>query len=299
MTIAEPKARWDAFSRQVRSNMGLGRDKFARLLQVSPRTVMRWENGQDGETVVPQSVQRMKLLALSLSPEEIDRQQDVLADLLTQASDLRSRYEQKATTIREYGLRLEPPLPSWFRDLNRLRKERNWSALALMGPHFLAHPQGNGAERQPLMESLVCLWVGNAAFMLGDPHKALLFYERALTAGAPPAVLHCVLLSNKGYALMRTHDYEAAGEAFEESLRLDPAHRGALRNRLALFSLTEDEAGALRASTALLKQHPEGDDPHSELGRLLLEDPDLKLFRQTETFARAFPGLAKGNGRKP
>ena len=73
---------WDRISRQVRSNMGLGRDKFARLLQVTPRTVMRWENGEGDVKIVPQGIQRMKLLALSLNELDEAHDQAVLGDML-------------------------------------------------------------------------------------------------------------------------------------------------------------------------------------------------------------------------
>lgn len=284
---------WSTISRQIRSNMGLGRDKFARLLQVSPRTVMRWENADGGEPIMPQNIQRMKLLALYLNSETIEDQQAILTDLLQQASELRSQYERKATTIREYDIVLHSDLPPWFEDLSKLRAESNWRAILLMGPHFLPRRAAAGTD-QARIEAVVSLWVGNAAFMCGDPQSALEYYERALeTAGNLPPVLRAVLHANKGYALIRLNQFDAADSALRESLRIDPAHRGALRNRLALYSLAEDEEAAYEAALDLKSRYAETDDPARELGQLVLQDPDLKFFRSTESFSRAFPALAE------
>jgi len=288
--LAEPIV-WSQVSRQVRANMGLGRDKFARLLQVSPRTVMRWENGDGEETIVPQNVQRMKLLALYLNNDEIEDQQAILADLLQQASEMRSSYERKATTIREYDVALSAPTPPWFEDLCRLRQEQNWRAILLMGPHFLSSQVPEGDQAQ--IEAVVSLWVGNAAFMLGEPHRSLELYGQALRMPGLPAVLRSVLYSNKGYALIRLNQFEEAETALRESLRIDPQHRGALRNRLALCSLQEDERAAFEAALDLKSRYPEADDAQSELGQLLLQDPDLRFFRTTDAFTRAFPALAE------
>ncbi len=282
---------WSGVSRQIRANMGLGRDKFARLLQVSPRTVMRWENCDPEMQILPQNVQRMKLLALQLDSEEIENQQAILADLLQQASELRSGYERRATTIREYDIHLAKELPAWFEDLCHLRQEKNWRAITLMGPHFLSDKPVAGDQAR--IEAVVLLWIGNAAFMLGEPHKALSCYEKALVMPELPSVLRCILFSNKGYALIRMNRFQEAETALRESLRIDPQHRGALRNRLALFSLSDDEEAAYQAALDLKSRYPEADNPASELAQLILQDPDLKCFRASASFARAFPALAE------
>ena len=280
--------RWDLVSRQVRANMGLGRDKFARLLQVSPRTIMRWENGQDGETIVPQGIQRMKLLALSLDATAADGQQAIINEMLTEAASLRAGYEQKATTIRRYEIDLDGPAPAWLDDLMRLKREKNWSALTALGPHFLA----TGPLSAPV-ESLVCLWIGLAAFMEGTPLAAVEYYDRGIAVADAPELVRAVLLANKGYALIRLRRMPEAAEALEACLAFDPAHRGALRNLIVLHSQNEDYEDAARAAAALRDSHPEADDPNSELGRALLEDPDIAAFRTTEPFARVLRGLAQ------
>lgn len=288
--LAEPVA-WCNISRQVRANMGLGRDKFARLLQVSPRTVMRWENCESEEPIIPQSIQRMKLLALYLNSDEIENQQSILADLLRQASEMRCGYERRATNIKEYDISLSSELPAWMEDLCRLREEQNWRAISLMGPHFLSRETPVGDQAR--IEGVLALWLGNSFFMLGEPNKALGFYEHALQLEGLPPVLRCILHSNKGYALIRMSQFEQAESALRESLRIDPQHRGALRNRIALYSLAEDNAAAYEAARDLLSRYPEAQDPESELGRLLLSDPDLRNFRSTDEFGRAFPALAE------
>ncbi len=281
---------WSHISRQVRANLGLGREKFARLLQVSPRTVLRWENVEGEEPIIPQSVQRMKLLALYLNSNELEDQQAILADLLQQASSLRCQYERKATTIKEYNIQLQEALPAWFQDLCRLRAEQDWRAVLLMGPHFLNDSRSGEAG---LIQAVLCLWIGNAAFMLGEPQRALTYYERALESESLTVMVKSILFSNKGYALIRLHQYEQADTALRESLRIDPHYRGALRNRLALHSLNEDENAAAEAALDLKSRYPEAEDPTSELGRLLLQDPDLRFFRGSNAFGRALPGLAQ------
>ena len=282
---------WDRISRQLRTGMGIGRDKFARLLNVSPRTVMRWENGGDGGRVLPQGVQRMKLLALSLDANADDHQQEIIENLLEEAAQIRSQYEQRATSFKRYRIDLDPPPPAWFDDLLRLKREANWSALLLMAPHFLPREQDRNAVLHPAVESMVYLWVGIAAFMEGYPQKADYYYGRGLEIEHIPTIVHCVLLSNKGYALIRLRKFDEALEAFEACLRIDSSHRGALRNRLALFSQTGDEAAARRAAAQLLERYPEAGDPESELGQLILADPDLVQFRETKSFGLAFPDL--------
>jgi tetratricopeptide (TPR) repeat protein len=307
MTIETSEISWDGLSRQIRNSMGIGRDRFARLLQVAPRTVMRWENGENGQTIVPQGVQQMKLLALSLrSGDEEEEQQEILSSLLGQASSLRAKYEAKSTTIKTYDVPLDIAPPPWFDDLLQLKKEKNWRALLLMGPHFLPQRKpgssngngnghhGNGSSAlSPLAESMACLWIGNAAFMEGDPFQAIEYFDKGLDTKVPSKVLRCVLLSNKGYALTRCGKLREAVEALDASLAIDRSHRGALRNKIVAYSHAHDERGAFAAACELLERYPKAGESGSELGQLLVADPDLKFFRETKSFARAFPGLAE------
>jgi transcriptional regulator with XRE-family HTH domain len=266
---------WDRISRQVRANMGLGRDKFARLLQVTPRTVMRWENGEGDEKIVPQGIQRMKLLALSLNALDEAHDQAVLGDMLQQATTLRADYETKATTIRLYEAGFEAEPPVWLEDLIRLKSQKNWSALALLGPHFLPSGEGVTAVLAPEYEALVCLWIGLAHFMEGAPQKAAEFYERGLTLSPVPQIVRCVLLSNCALASIRLRRFEPATFMLFECLRLDPTHRGALRNRMVLHAQTDNESEFIAAVWALAEAHPEVRDAESELGRDVRQDPDL------------------------
>ncbi len=307
MTVETNEVSWDSLSRQIRTSMGIGRDRFARLLQVVPRTVMRWENGEKGQTIVPQGVQQMKLLALSLrSNGEEEEQQEILSSLLGQASSLRAKYEAKSTTIKTYDVPLDIAPPPWFDDLLQLKKEKNWRGLLLMGPHFLpqrktgsSNGNGNGhngngsAGLSPLAESMACLWIGNAAFMEGNPFQAIEYYDRGLETKVPSDVLRCVLFSNKGYALTRSGKLPKAIEALDASLAIDGSHRGALRNKIVAYSHVHDEQGAFTAACELLEEYPAAGEKDSELGQLLVSDPDLKFFRETKSFSRAFPGLAK------
>ncbi len=307
MTVETTEVPWDSLSRQIRTSMGIGRDRFARLLQVAPRTVMRWENGENGQTIVPQGVQQMKLLALSLrSNGEEEEQQEILSSLLGQASSLRAKYEAKSTTIKTYDVPLDIAPPPWFDDLLQLKKEKNWRALLLMGPHFLPRRKagssngngnghnGNGSSGlSPLSESMACLWIGNAAFMEGDPFQAIEYFDRGLDAKVPSDVLRCVLLSNKGYALTRCGKLPESVETLDASLAIDPSHRGALRNKIVAYSHANDEQGAFTAACELLEKYNEASKKDSELGQLLLADPDLKFFRETKSFSRAFPGLVE------
>ena len=279
---------WDRISRQVRSNMGLGRDKFARLLQVTPRTVMRWENGEGDVKIVPQGIQRMKLLALSLNELDEAHDQAVLGDMLQQATTLRADYESKATTIRLYEVGFQGEPPVWLDDLIRLKSQKNWSALALLGPHFLPSGEGPSQSLQPDYEALLCLWIGLASFMEGAPQKAVEFYERGLALSPVPQMVRCVLLSNCALASIRMQRFEPAALNLLECLRLDPKHCGALRNRMVLHAQTDNESEFIAAAWALADQHPEATDPNSELGRTVREDPDLAAMIKKGVLEKAW-----------
>lgn len=289
---------WDEISRRIRASMGLGRDRFARLLGVTSRTVMRWENGQNGERVQPQGIQRVKLLALSLNASSTEAdQQDVIAVMLDQAAELRAAYERKAATIRTYEIELNESLPIWFEDLSKLKQDQNWSAILLMGPHFIG-PLNNQMEAlhssfPKCVEVLTSLWIGIAAFMLGQPQNAEKWYARGIEAlnDQMPNILRCVLYSNRALALIRLRRFAEALVLLEKCLAVDPKHRGALRNLLALHSHQNNEQEASAIAQQLVDTYPDTKNPHSELGRLIMEDPDLTEFRMMNAFKEVMPQL--------
>ena len=73
---------------------------------------------------------------------------------------------------------------------------------------------------------MVYLWVGIASFMQGLPLKAIHFYDQGLASGELPALMRCVLLSNKGLAQVRVRQFEDAVQSLDACLNVDSAHRG-------------------------------------------------------------------------
>lgn len=125
-----------------------------------------------------------------------------------------------------------------FMSLQPIRSQENPEARVLVRSGNMAYSQSRWIEAEVayrkaldlapgLMEAHFNL--GNALLRQGRHSQAIAAYQRALAAASEPAAMARIWY-NQGHAHLATKDYEAAAEAFRQTLRKQPADEEARRN---------------------------------------------------------------------
>ena len=135
-------------------------------------------------------------------------------------------------------------------------------------------------------------WEGWVAMLAGAAMLGLLYLDRKVEAITAQAQFQAAL--DRGLTAARTHDWQAAADAYSEAIRLDPASADALRRRGAAYlHLGElDRAVADLDGAARLDPADAGTVYNRGLARARLGDDAGALADFTEA-VRLNPGLAR------
>jgi tetratricopeptide (TPR) repeat protein len=319
---------WATYVRDFRLSLNMGRDRFARVLNLqSARSVLRWEMGdrdpKTGQRVLqrpsPQLQERLMKIKAELKPAQIpptsgldsregntfsSRLDQIVVALRADTPDrkiLREALEliQEAIRRREASGPVDKrnvdrtkPAPDWLKFLLELLDEKEWLTAARVAPHFSALAETLDADGQ-------CLYLlrwGIAAGRSGDPKTQALLCDLGIDIakndGSVPAIRLRGLLVGRGCALVRMGEYKSAKQAFEEALGLDRDDpQAALYNLLTVSSLMHDLAGCENYSDILVKKFNNADDPDDPLGHAIATDADLEWWRAQDSFTRFFTHL--------
>jgi tetratricopeptide (TPR) repeat protein len=292
---------WGKISYDLRQEFRVGRDRFALLLGVSAKTVLRWER----HGVAPHPPQQTKLLLLreqilgnlTGKSEEmewlkslIDRFPslvEVVVERLWEKIQPMREAREKKNTHRAYSYsKPSEALPSWWYKLRERFEKEDWQVLIDFGAEFdfKTCPPPERAQAQN--------WLGVAWFRMGHYEKARKILEEARDGGAY-GPNRSSILTNLALVYTRVHEFHLAESSIGEAVEIDPRWLPGLFNGVSIGSLKKDERLSARWAEEIIKYYPEAKDPLSKLAREILADPDLEWFRATKTFQLLLPELIK------
>lgn len=323
----ETKEKWKTISWQTRKELGVGRGRFAKILGVSPQTVLRWEQGE----ALPGPKYRAKLAFLlnemhpegvpeqPINPEDKNRKEkkmsgwatvliaqtlssaarlltkEIVAELVRQLLAALIRREKKTPHIhRDIGDPKGEVPPIWY-VLRQYAKEEKFKEINEVGSALI---EEGVAERWPSPErERFYDWVGVGAMRNGEAMRAISLFNDAIDGTDDPRI-RVSAYSNLSWVYLHLNRPELARQAAEKALQIDSTYEAAIYNRLCIASEERREEDFVAYAEQLLQNHGEAaNDPESHLGKALLSDSDLDYFRSAldsgRVFKKLFPGLTR------
>lgn len=308
MSPQDEKKVWASISRRLRESLALGRDRFAKLLSVSPKTVWRWEK----ERVLPGPRQKEKLAFLFqyTKPQPITRSNiggkemsSFVVELFVRAvlsavskisgkvfdqvieRLMRTRIDREKKSPHVHADEDHRDLPEEWYALRRYVKEEEWQVVYDFGSLVLKN-----CKLPPHIAAKTLNWRGIAAFRLGRYDEARQLFNSALRNADEKERRR--ILSNLAFLHFRIGKLERAKDLARQSIEKDDSFDAGLYNCL-MVACAEGSRGDCRRYFGLLQTyHPtEVEDPNSPLGRGLRSDPDLEFMREKMPRIRASLGL--------
>jgi len=304
----------------VRKSLAIGRDRFARVLDVSPKTVMRWERFH----VEPRTKQK-ELLAKMIEgiqcnslgavinaatvneakEEEVrlvgafldsirELREEAFDRCMEKYSEMRIQREKKSPHVHvpqssDEDIQNEP---YDYRTLLEYVRRQHWQVVIDFGPIVMRNRRLTEIAKDRTRN-----WIAIATMRLGRYSQARKLFEGLLeNCGHRPTRI--AVLSNLAWVYIRLNLLDLARNIAEKSIEEDESWLPGLFNRLCVAS-AEKRRRDCRRYFKLLKQY-HGDllaNPSSELAVGLRTDPDLGFIH--EKMPKLFSNVTTtDNGKK-
>ena len=292
------KAVWGSISSQLRGNLHIGRDKFAKILGISAKTVWRWEK----HDVEPSPKQKEKLAHLfkDISPKPIKNKNTGGVEMSSQIiknfigkvlnglrrldgptfdqlveEHLKARRSRELTSPhvhRKIELKGEPK--EWEK-LMEYVKDKQWKVVYDFGQMIIKK------YKLSLLAIISALnAIGTAALRLGYYEEACLLFKEALRDCVDEKRRRSIH-ANLAYAYLRMNKLDLAEKIAKKTIEKSKSYDVGLYNLLCIACAKESEKDCQKYFDLLLKFFPDDvKNPDSVLGRGLRNDDDLKFIRK-------------------
>jgi tetratricopeptide (TPR) repeat protein len=279
---------WGIYSQECRNSVNIGRDKFARVLGVSSRTILRWEK----ENTVPNITQQAKITfireILHLISNETNQDQVLTSqekfDILHRASYEFKKYEKTGTIFHE-TYKLETDV--FFKNIKKYVDKEKWDDIYhLIKPIIDEFP--TILDKYKVTEKIRILnWIGVSTFRQAIYKESLSFYKQAVKIANKDDKYLKVLFTNIGSNYLRLKDLKSASSYYKKALLIDPNFFPAHVNMITIDSLAnqlDDAYNKHKKLLSIIENNNQKEELIQLLTKAIKEDLDFRNYKESNLY---------------
>jgi len=291
MQYENTKDNWGKQSKEFRNIVRIGRDKFARVIGISPRTVLRWEK----EDAVPNVTQQAKITfvrrLLNLISDDTNQKDDLLSsqdkiDIIHRASIEFKNYEKTGTIFHEkYNLETN----TFFQNIKKYVDKEKWEDIyCLIKPSIDECPEI--LDKYKVTEKIrIFNWIGVSSFRQAIYKESLNFYGKAVSIADKNDEYLKSIFTNIGSTHLRLKEFKSASSFYQKALLIDSNYFPAHINIITMYSIMHQFDDAYNQHKKLISII-ENNDRKEELIKLLNKaisgDLDFRDYRESNLYLK-------------